>query len=198
MIEILLEGRDAPLYHCTSVLSAVRIIDNDRLKPSDRFSSLTGDKRGTISFTRDKSYSVSGDAMIRLEFDQRKLAQNYKFIPIAEPGYSRESGWTESEERLISDKPIPVLKYLKEIEVTPSFESDIKARLGYIYDTPRDRWDNDDKAMHKLWLWWENGDYKFGKNISKIFKWFSTMIAKDLYGDSWKDRDLDLIVGGMK
>lgn len=182
MIIILLEGRDAPLYHCTSIRNAVKILDSDKLLPNERTSDITGDKRNTISFTRDKNYSVSGDAMIRLQFSQRKLSYNYKFVPIAEPGFSRESGWTESEERLLTNKPIPVAKYLEEIEVTPSFESDIKGRLGYIYDTPRDKWDRDDKAIYQLWRWWEDDEFSFGPRITKIFKWFMSIINDDLYG----------------
>ena len=194
VIQILLEGRDAPLYHTTTVLSAYKILSTDKLIPGQKYSDITGDKRNTISFTRDKLYSYDGDCLIQLKFDQRKLAYNYKFVPIAEPGYSRESGWTESEERLITKKPIPVRKYLLEIELSHSFESDLKARLGYIYDTPRNRWDADDKALYQIWRWWEDNEFPFGKRIDKVFRWFMTVINKDLYGDEWENHEIQ---GGM-
>lgn len=191
MIRVLIEGRDAPLYHTTSIRNAYKILDNDKLVPGQKYSDVTGDKRNTISFTRDKLYSVGNDAMIQLKFDQRKLSYNYKFVPIAEPGYSRESGWTESEERLVTNKPIPVRKYLLEIELAHSFESDFKSRLGYIYDTPRDKWDADDKALYQLWRWWEDGEFPFGKNIHKLFTWFMNTINKDLYGDEWESHNIE-------
>lgn len=176
MLRVLLEGRDAPLYHCTSIYNAYKILDSDKLNPVARPSTVTGDKSSNISFTRDKNYSVSGDAIIQLTFDQRKLSQRYKIVPIAELGFSRESGWTESEERLITNKPIKVSDYLISIDVTPGFESDLKSKLEYLVDISRDRWDRDDKATHTLWYWWQVNEFEFGPRITKIFNWFEELL----------------------
>ena len=178
MITVLLEGRDAHIYHCTSIYNAYKILDSDKLKPVLRASKVTGDTSGSISFTRDKNYSVSSDAMIQLTFDQRKLSQRYKIVPIAEPGFCRESGWTESEERLITNKPIKVSDYLISIDVTPEFESDLKSKLNYLIDTPRARWDHDDKSVHTLWYWWQVDEFKFGPRITRIFNWFEDLLRR--------------------
>lgn len=178
MLTVILEGRDAPLYHCTTVKSAVKILDSDRLIPSDRSSGIRGDNRQSISFTRDKSYSVADDSCIQLVFDQRKLSQNYAIMPISEPGFSRESGWTESEERLLTNKPIPVKKYLREIEVTPGLEHKVMTYFSYLIDTRRDRWDADDKAMYQLFRWYEDREYVFGPRLLDLFDRFESMLRE--------------------
>ena len=90
--EILLEGRDAPLYHATGPGNALFIIENNEFKPRTSHSlkkvGLSDHEEG-ISLSRNiHSARLFGDVVF--ELDQRKLSQNYRMIPFDYWGLSNE------------------------------------------------------------------------------------------------------------
>lgn len=79
----IMEGRDAPLYHWLSAAKAARSFNSDRLRPLFAHKML-GSTKG-ISLTRNAHYTHSwaeAGAPIRLTFNQGKLAQRYKIVPL--------------------------------------------------------------------------------------------------------------------
>lgn len=116
MIHVLLEGRDAPLYHCTSLLNAIKILESGVIKGS-RFS--TG---GGVSLTRDKTYWVGASSQVQFVIDQRKLSQNVKIVPVAERHFGKGTRYFEAEEVAMSD--ILVSKYVYEVDIA----SDVASR----------------------------------------------------------------------
>jgi hypothetical protein len=79
----IMEGREAPLYHWMSAMKAARCFNSDRLRPLFAHKML-GPTKG-ISLTRNAHYTHSwaeDGAPIRLTFNQRKLAQRYKIVPV--------------------------------------------------------------------------------------------------------------------
>lgn len=79
----IMEGRDAPLYHWLSAAKAARSFNSDRLRALFAHKML-GPAKG-ISLTRNSRYShswVEAGAPIRLTFNQSKLAQRYKIVPV--------------------------------------------------------------------------------------------------------------------
>ena len=79
----IMEGREAPLYHWMSAEKAARSFNSDRLRPLFAHKML-GPTKG-ISLTRNAQYTHSwaeAGAPIRLTFNQRKLAQRYKIVPV--------------------------------------------------------------------------------------------------------------------
>lgn len=80
----LVEGRDAPLYHATSIISAESILRTDTFRPGRKPDPVPGQviKQQTTSFTRDIRFAINWyDAEVIFEINQTKLAQNYKLIP---------------------------------------------------------------------------------------------------------------------
>ena len=79
----LVEGRDAPLYHWLSAGKASRSFNSDRLRPLFAHKML-GNVKG-ISLTRNVRYAhewTDEGAPIRLTFNQSKLAQRYRIVPV--------------------------------------------------------------------------------------------------------------------
>jgi hypothetical protein len=81
--EILIEGRDAPLYHFTSFPAFEQILATNTLKGRSMNNRVNGqiNKQPTISFTRDYGRDfIPGSAAKSIGFrvDQGKLAQSYK------------------------------------------------------------------------------------------------------------------------
>jgi len=82
--EFLAEGRDAPLYHGTSLTAAGSIVYTDIMQGGRRPDPVPGraTKEHTASFTRDYkfAYNWSGADCVMV-FDQTKLSHNHKIIP---------------------------------------------------------------------------------------------------------------------
>jgi hypothetical protein len=81
IIQMINEGRDAPLYHWMSAQKAARCFNSDRLRPLFKHKMLNQPKG--ISLTRNAHYTHSwADPIVRLTLNQRKLAQRYQIIPV--------------------------------------------------------------------------------------------------------------------
>lgn len=128
--QFITEGRDAPIYHGTSVENLVGILSSDTLRVNRWYQN--------ISFSRDPKHASfmarfqEGKADALLVFDQRKLSHNFKMAPfnqwtdtsgtnrypmhqfadVGEEGMGRN----EFEERIFRDIP-KVSRYLLEIAV---------------------------------------------------------------------------------
>ena len=74
-------GRDAPLYHWVGWDKAVSMLRSDSLIP--KFMHKKTNVKG-VSLTRNSRYAHdwAGHNPIRLEFDQRLLAQRFKIEPL--------------------------------------------------------------------------------------------------------------------
>lgn len=115
----LLEGRDSPLYHCTSIQNAVAILKNGAINSThpdadeDGFGPSTG--RGWhcngdksyygISTTRDPRLNFYGhptEADVSFVLNQGYIASRYKIEPTDAIG-DRGSEWHESEELIVTD-----------------------------------------------------------------------------------------------
>ena len=111
MIKILLEGRDAPLYHCTTLENAMKILNSGFIKGSYY------SHKGGVSLTRNKNYWVNDESEIQFEIDQRKLSQTMKIEPYAY--FNRKKGTRnyESEEVVMGD--VSVKKYVTRVDIHP-------------------------------------------------------------------------------
>ncbi len=112
------EGRDAFIYHFTSVDGFSSIIRDGEIRGTKPGIYYSDDARGrvsmgkrVISVTRDRNYYFGS---IRLTLDQRRISQKYKIVP-----YSEKGGKGEAEEVILTDK-LPLLDYLIEIEIVKS------------------------------------------------------------------------------
>lgn len=70
--QFIAEGRDAPIYHTSTLSDAAKIIKTNVLKMGNN---------GSISFTREIRHAEWFNDVIFV-LNQAKLAQNYKLIPI--------------------------------------------------------------------------------------------------------------------
>ena len=126
------EGRDAPLYHATSIYRAIQILKNGGFKADFAF-----DDNSSISTTRDPRLryyckdeeDIIGIAPIQFVLDQAKIAKRFKIKPF--DYWDGGARWPskeqneinqgvrnhEAEER-ISSKSLP-LSYVKEIWIMP-------------------------------------------------------------------------------
>lgn len=116
MIEILLEGRDALVYHCTDYFGLDAILSSDKILASTR---VNGGKQG-VCVTRDKNYFVKSliKSDIQIALDQRRISQRYKIEPYAEKDYRKgtEKG-SESEERIVTKELTNVSKYIVYVDM---------------------------------------------------------------------------------
>lgn len=108
--EFLLEARMAPLYHTTSTLNLIRILNDNTIKGNKQFY----DPNVGVSFTRSLKFAkLYGeryiDEPVIIEVDQLKLSHRYKMIPfnywpeLGTRKQHRESIYNEFEERVIGD-----------------------------------------------------------------------------------------------
>lgn len=123
--EIITEGRDAPLYHATSVLGAINILHSDRINATTQHPDHgIGDEVG-VSLTRLRSVTKHfGDVVFVI--DQAKLRQTRRLRPVDywglnnEPelaGVGRRRGhYAEAEEFLAGDLE-PLHRYLLAIDI---------------------------------------------------------------------------------
>jgi hypothetical protein len=105
-------GRDAPLYHGTTVAGAAGIITSDTLNASKN----PRDTHLGVSFTRDRDYAATAGHVL-LRFDQRRMVQDYKFKTFDWYQDRPERRREQSEEVLIGDL-YNVNLYLQDISYT--------------------------------------------------------------------------------
>ncbi len=129
--EYLEEGRDAPLYHGTSISRVAYIINDGMIK------SLTGHDGQKLLRTKDSGPRIAGVSMSRsfdyakdwgmdvvFQFDQRKLAQKFKIIPVQFWSMAKSSRYKEMlgirpnmstgneyEEFVVTKKGVPLDKF---------------------------------------------------------------------------------------
>lgn len=104
----LVEGRDAPLYHMMDLSKSIAVFGNDILPSRWEHRILGNDTKYGTSLSRNSRFRFHDDYLIRLTFDQAKLAQRYKLIPLdAESAYhfSREPRnypWGKHRDRVMN------------------------------------------------------------------------------------------------
>lgn len=118
-ISDLLEGRDAPLYHGTSMWVAEEILSADALSAHTRHKLPLVDKTVMgVSLSRSLRTSRRFGSVI-FELDQSKLARKHRIVPIdyfhnrhsrtldpdeVDPNYERRrGGYAEAEEFVVGD-----------------------------------------------------------------------------------------------
>ncbi len=128
---LLIEGRDAPLYHWMDGFKAINVLKNDKLEARvlHDIPGLGTDVKG-ISLSRNKRFTFLGSSQIRLTLDQSKLSQKYKFIPLdGEAAFRRrhelpstvtdrggqDEGMRFAEEYLLERDIMELHKYVAEI-----------------------------------------------------------------------------------
>jgi hypothetical protein len=139
---------DYNLYHFTDMFSIQSIIVDGCIYPT--YDRMTGDG---VSTTRYKDFKWSN---VRLTLDKRELQNHYKIKPIhwfnkrhkyqkgsddyrqygydVRPETEQNLPANQFEERVVTDKPIPI-SYIKEIQVTDMSEYNrIKGWLSNKYD----------------------------------------------------------------
>lgn len=139
--QFITEGKDAPLYHSTSIIATQGIVTTDVMLPSRGLQPVPGNPVGqrTVSFTRNFKFALNWwGTEIVLEFDQTKLGKRYTIRPtnyyaqarshmgnpnarVARPKkHQNIHGFTVQTEfeEVIMNKVEDVHKYLKRIIVT--------------------------------------------------------------------------------
>lgn len=184
MIRVLLEGRDAPLYHSTSLESAYKILKSNVF----RASTSRGDSNKVVCFTRDKEYWIANN-VVRFTIDQRKLSQNYRLTPFDydELKLKSTSGTRifdyqyEAEERVVARDIKNADRYITEIEINPLVAMEILS-LGEDSILVNAVIDSDYKKPHPMDPYGNSGlililiDYArkhnigLGKDLSKLAK----------------------------
>lgn len=120
---VMLEGRDAPLYHGTQISNFIDILKTDTLKPGRIYNrdNKAGREHGSISLSRNKNVAIEyGDVVFTL--DQSKLSDNYKIIPVGD--FENKLDATSARkindgkaEEIITEPITPLHKYIKKIEI---------------------------------------------------------------------------------
>jgi hypothetical protein len=126
--QFLEEGRDAPLFHATSLDSLNQILKGNIVKAwttqninKKRIDgvSLTRDFRFAKNWAMKTPFKMARSCVI--EFDQRKLSQRYKIVPfnysLMSSGAAREMNNSEAEEFVIGPIKDPN-KYINKIHFT--------------------------------------------------------------------------------
>ena len=136
-LEIINEGRDAPLYHGCSFFAATSIIQHDEIWAGTQHSSdklyMDGEDEEIfgVSLSRSKSLSANFGPVV-FEIDQRRLAQTRKIVPLdywsaSNPrkpslrGHNPHPGGDRYEfEEFCLGHIQPLSRYLLAIHMTPS------------------------------------------------------------------------------
>jgi len=107
------EGRDAPLYHGTTLKFGMKILNMNELVSRRSWQ----DEGTSVSFSRNIKHARyltimknAAEGHIIFELDQRKLAQRYKIVPVNDRKLTRDkrpmyshNGNNEFEERIKGD-----------------------------------------------------------------------------------------------
>lgn len=130
-MKLILEGRDAPLYHTTSFKNLMSILDSNTLKVGRTFAN---GRKPAVCFSRSIEFASSYGGNVIIEFDQQKLASKYKIVPVADtinlykPKVGRYVGSSKAEEDIMSDIT-NVKNYITRIFVLKACTEDEKEEL---------------------------------------------------------------------
>lgn len=127
------------LYHSTSLNSFLKMIK------SGMFGLTTGRAQtneqglqagysffGSFTRSRNGGYHRDKSNCVMLTFDGTKLSNKYKFASVDYWRGHKRNQRTEAEERLLSDKPeLPILSYLKRVDVVVNGKPDKASNLWY-------------------------------------------------------------------
>jgi len=117
LINLLRETQYAPLYHATSYVGFLSIIEDEIIKPNSL---------GYIFLTRDKNYKVKGDSTpVVFKIDQEKIRQRYKIFPRV-GDIANKNKRIEAEEVVKGQIP---LEWVEEIQVSKSIINRIEEAL---------------------------------------------------------------------
>ena len=117
LIDLLRETQYAPLYHATSYVGFLSIIEDEIIKPNSL---------GYIFLTRDKNYKVKGDSTpVVFKIDQEKIRQRYKIFPRV-GDIANKNKRIEAEEVVKGQIP---LEWVEEIQVSKSIINRIEEAL---------------------------------------------------------------------
>ena len=134
MLTVILEGRDAPVYHCTDFYGLDKILSSNKILASTR---VNGGKSG-VCVTRDKTFYVKSliQSDIQIALDQRKISNRYKIEPYAEKDYRKGSSKPfESEERIITKELPNVDKYILYVDMSDKEIAREETYLRKVRDT---------------------------------------------------------------
>jgi hypothetical protein len=117
LINLLKETQYAPLYHATTYVRFLSIMNDNKIKPN---------KLGYIFLTRDKNYKVGGETTpIMFKVDQEKIRQRYKIFPRV-GDIANKNKRIEAEEVVKGQIP---LEWVEEIQVPKSIINLIEEAL---------------------------------------------------------------------
>ena len=117
LVDLLRETQYAPLYHATTYVNFLSIMDGNNIKPN---------KLGYIFLTRDKKYKVGGETTpIVFKVDQEKIRQRYKIFPRV-GDIANKNKRIEAEEVVKGQIP---LEWVEEIQVPKSIINRIEEAL---------------------------------------------------------------------
>ncbi len=144
--QFLEEGRDAPLYHGTTYGALEKIISSWEVLPKTHhphFKLLMGNKSDRsditqysgISTTRSLKFAKAWNSNAVIVFDQRRVAQKYKIVPIqyytnlqtSRFVTSRQNSKNEYEEFIVTNKPVS-LNYASKILVSDELIKDLEPK----------------------------------------------------------------------
>lgn len=160
----LVEGRDAPLYHWMSGAKASKVFQKDSLQA--QFSHVVVGQKG-VSLTRNKHYRHFHGTQVCLVFDQAKLIQRYRIIPLdaeraaaqdrgTDPAIARDrnnffGGGDEMAEEFVIGSIQPLHSYLSRILVGDHNDMPFIDRMLIFarhYGIPLDVIDNPEYFQH--------------------------------------------------
>ena len=186
---VMLEGRDAPLYHGTQISNFIDILKTDTLKPGRIYNRdiKAGREHGSISLSRNKSAATEyGDVVFTL--DQSKLSDNYKITPVGD--FENKYGTTHARkinngkaEEIITEPITPLHKYLKKIEILVP-ENQLSG-YKHIIDDYVNKFNTDIKFVTSESLYVMN-ESKENNNIDKdkIFNFIENNFRQSNYPDT--------------
>lgn len=143
---VLMEGRDAPLFHGTNPVSAVRIIQANEIGANTKH--LNAEffehiwKAPGVSLSRDLRAAKNFGGVV-FQISQTKLSQSRKIIPISYYGHSEEPAmhgetgrtgqFAEAEEFVIGSISLP--KYLTAIRMDTATYERLTAKRASPFDS---------------------------------------------------------------
>jgi len=117
LTDLLKENQYAPLYHATTYVRFISIINDEVIKPN---------KLGYIFLTRDKNYKVGGQSTpIVFKINQEKIRQRYKIFPRV-GDIANQNKRIEAEEVVKGQIP---LSWVKEVQVPKSIIINMKETI---------------------------------------------------------------------
>jgi len=158
--QALMEGRDAPLYHGTHYIPAIRILEQNAIQADtvQRIMDYLHDERG-VSLSRLRNSALKfGEVLFVL--DQTKLSHNFKIYPVdffaysAEPenrGQGRRQGDYNEAEEFVAGSIEPLSKYLLEIQISiGAYRAILRSRYDEHHRDHQQHWNYDILLKHPL------------------------------------------------